>query len=218
MKKNLFVLSFLGVLFSYHVASAAITRIEIPFSQKNVTLSPGSWFKFECTVWDNEEGQKLNVPLTWVIEDVGGFETTLPGWIDETGFFRADSYFLGRFKVVVTEPVSHLRDEANVQITQNPPYPYEIFRIEVFPNTLNLTRGSSAYLNIHCYNGYGERVFNYTLRYYLRDMFGRLTPSFVRIDPPGIIYASSWMPQGSYTLYFEDVNGSARTTVQLNVW
>jgi len=49
-------------------------------------------------------------------------------------------------------------------------------------------------------------------------MFGRLTPSFVRIDPPGIIYASSWMPQGSYTLYFEDVNGSARTTVQLNVW
>lgn len=215
MKKKFLPWFLLGLSFISLECFSDVVRIQIPYFQKNVVLQRGTSFKFDCYTWDNS-GNHVQVQLEWKLVDSNGFQTGLPGWISNTGFFTSDPYFVGAFKVVVTEPASNISDEAFVQVVENAAS--EIARIEVFPTSIVLNRGSSAYVSVRCYDRYGFELSRFTLRYYLRDRFGQIVPGyFATVDYPGVLTVSPYAWPGSYTLHFEDVNGSAFTILHLHV-
>ena len=93
-----------------------------------------------------------------------------------------------------------------------------INRIEVYPSFLSLYRGDSVWMDINCFDIYGYSVPDFTLRYFMTDIWGRVVPyNFVHIDPPGILRVFSWATPGRYLLHFEDVYGPAQTFIYLDI-
>ena len=104
--------------------SAAIIDVSIPLHQKNLRLDPGAIYQFTADVYDDALGRLENVALDWRLQDLNGFDTTVPGLIDNQGILHLAPFYQGRFKVFVREPASGLFDEAIVETKDygnNPP-------------------------------------------------------------------------------------------------
>jgi len=212
---RLLLLVFFSLLFSLN-AYAIVAGIEIPEYQKQILFQPGQGFQFSARVFD-ENNQELDLALQWHVADINGFETTIPGAIDQSGFFEASLTYTGPFKIVVIEPVSQLRDEANLEIRQAS-YPNQIAYIDIFPKNLSIFPGGSASLIINCYDVYGQRVPSYRFQYRVFDYYGRQVFNVLWIDSPGILHVSSFAPRGLFRVYFEDMDGPATTQITVNIY
>jgi len=192
-----------------------VVRVEIPAFQKHVVLAKGGQYQFIATAYD-AQGQTVNVPLQWKLLDRFGQETTLPGWLDQSGRFMASQFYTGPFRVVVIEPLSHISDDAWVEI--QPYSPYQITTIHIFPDVLSLSPGQSAHLYIQCLDARGQVVPNFRLNYWVIDPLGRWVNDVMWIQNGGLLQVSQFAFQGPYQIYFRDANGSASTTISVQVW
>jgi len=91
-KRMLYCLLTLGLIFSIQIANADIVNVQIPSDQKRLELPLGASFKFDARVFD-EQGYQVQAVLMWKVTDLNGFETALPGSIDDDGFFMSSRFF-----------------------------------------------------------------------------------------------------------------------------
>ena len=211
MKKYIGVLILLCVA---AISEAAVTHVEISPAQKNCILGPGGSIQFQVYAYD-ESGFQIPASFEWRLVDLADHETVIPGSITQFGLLRAATNYFGPFKVVATERVTGLFDEALVEIRQIPEG--QVARIEVMPNHISLRAGSSALFSVWCFDAWGRRVMNCQLRYWVSDFFGHLVQD-VWIQPPGRLYTSGFAQRGSYWVTFEDLTGSTQGRMQVDLF
>src|SRR3989344_2808204 len=118
--KRILVL-FLASFFSVALAAERqmLVRVEILPHHKNIQLQPGQTHLFGAVAFDEQGSLLPDFHPQWKITDLNDFETTIPGIIDQNGYFEAGRAYFGGFKIVAFDPETGLSDAALVNL--NPP-------------------------------------------------------------------------------------------------
>ncbi len=217
MKKVLSLLVFLVVPFLSFAdnSSLALVKIEIFPQHKNVTLLPGDFYQFQAIGLKDDGHVDPTYRPKWKVTDMNGFETTIPGTIDQNGLLQAGRAYYGSFKVVAYDEETKLSDEALVAISnQQGPISY----IRVFPDYLTTSRGMSHSLWIGCYDRNGRQMPSCYLRVNIFDAFGFLRNNVAYMTNDSFIHIYPWAQQGSYRVRFQDYYGYAWADLNLNIY
>lgn len=193
-----------------------IVRVEIPPMHKNIFLAPGEAHHFEAFGYFIDGQVKNDFIPSWIISDMDGHETTIPGTITEDGTFTANRFQWGPFKIVAQDPETGLFDEATVTIGGHPPIDNRVYRIDVSPWNLQAGRGSFNHLRITCYNMQWQPIGCY-LNVTVSDWYGRWRSDVAEMRNGPYLYVSPWAQLGDYRVRFQDAYGYASSEIQLHV-
>lgn len=192
-----------------------LVKIEIFPQHKNVTLLPGDFFQFQAIGLRDDGHVDPTYRPRWKVTDINGFETTIPGIIDQNGLFRATTTYYGPFKVIAYDEETKLSDEANVVIAnQGGPVAY----IRISPDYLTTSRGMSHFLWVTCYDRNSQAMPTCYLSVNVFDVFGFLRNNVATMTNDSYIHINPWAQQGSYRVRFRDYYGTAWADLQLNIY
>ncbi|HLD74329.1 MAG TPA: hypothetical protein VJB34_05455 [Bdellovibrionota bacterium] len=214
----------LSVLVFFMISSFALAaerqmlvRVEIMAHHKNIQLQPGQTHLFGAVAFDEQGAFLPDFKPQWKVTDLDGFETTIPGTIDENGFFEAGRAYYGGFKIVALDSETGLFDEALVNVNL-PPYG-QVARVSVQPQYIASARGMSHFLWVACYDFEDQVLPSCNLNYRVYDVFGvphYYDVAFITND--SYLHVRPWAPQGQYRIEFRPLNSNAWTDIRLDVY
>ena len=202
--------------FLFADASEPLARVEIAPAHKNIYLMPGGVHRFEAFGYLMDGQMKSDFVPTWIISDMDGHETTIPGDIAEDGTFTAARFNWGPFKIVAQDPETGLFDEAEVTIGGHQPPDNRVYRIDVSPWSVQAGRGSLNRLWINCYNIQWQPIGCY-LNVTVHDWHGGWRYDVAEMRHGPYLYVKPWAPMGDYRIRFQDAYGYASNEIQLHV-
>ncbi len=217
MKKLLilFIASFFSVALA--VETYQLVRVEIPPHHNNIQLQPGQTHLFSAMAFDEQGALLPDFHPHWKVTDMDGFETTIPGVIDQNGYFEAGRAYYGKFKIMAYDSETGLFDQVEIQLS---PYNYgQVAHVSVQPTYITSTRGMSHYLWVACYDYEGRVLPSCSLNYRVYDVFG--SPHYydvAYITNDSYLHVRPWAPQGQYRIEFHAVNSSAWTQMRLDIY
>ena len=188
----------------------------IPEQFKKMTLLPFSTIQFQVFAYDKEGNYIEGFIPQWTVTDLEGFETDVPGSIDEDGYFTARAFYIGAFKIVAIDKITGKFDEAQVTIHNDQP-PYYGSRLIVSPAFVYSLPGGLRQLFIQCHDGYGRVVPCY-LRVNIFDQYFRSRRDVAQVFNNGLLQVYLSAQRGQYRIHFDDIFNSSHAEISLMVY